>query len=123
MLNAESEAKRFFAEKVIQRAESEGVPLTEAERRMLLWSESDPEGERDPQLSDALAAQMSDEEYEAKIAGLLAREFAADVGRDSNAKDTWRQARAVLGQGDHYILVMIDRAVGRKLKPSWRFWR
>lgn len=46
------------------------------------------------------------------------------TGNDSNAATIadWKQARSVLGQGDHYLLVMIDRAVGRQLKPWWKFW-
>jgi hypothetical protein len=29
----------------------------------------------------------------------------------------------VLKQGDHYILIMIDRAVGTKLKRWWESWK
>jgi hypothetical protein len=29
----------------------------------------------------------------------------------------------VLKQGHHYILIMIDRAVGTKLKRWWEFWK
>ena len=33
-----------------------------------------------------------------------------------------QQARAVLRQGDHYIQIMLDDAVGSKLKKWWEFW-
>jgi hypothetical protein len=36
IMNTHSEAKRFFATKVIDRARTEGVPLSEAERRLLI---------------------------------------------------------------------------------------
>ena len=90
---------------------------------MLYWSESDPEFNADPKLVEQLAAEMSDEDYEAKIATLLRNAFAADSATDSRAREEWQQARSVLKQGDHYILVMIDRAVGTKLKRWWEFWR
>jgi hypothetical protein len=122
-MNTQSEAKRFFATKVIDRARTEGVALSEAERRMLYWSESDPEFKADPKLVEQLASEMSDEDYEAKIATLLQNSFAADSATDSRAREVWQQARSVLKQGDHYILIMIDRAVGTKLKRWWELWK
>lgn len=122
-MNTQSEAKRFFATKVFDRARTEGVVLSDAERRMLYWSESDPEFKTDPKLVEQLASEMSDETYEAKIAGLLRNAFAADNAIDSRAREVWQQARSVLKQGDHYILIMIDRAVGTRLKRWWEIWR
>jgi len=122
-MNTQSEAKRFFATKVIDRARTEGVALSDTERRMLYWSESDPEFKADPKLVEQLASEMSDEDYEAKIAALLQNAFAADSAIDSRAPEVWQQARSVLKKGDHYILIMIDRAVGAKLKRWWEFWK
>jgi hypothetical protein len=123
IVNAQTEAKCFFVEKVIQRATNEGVSLSAAERWMLRFSESDPEFDVDPSRVDELAAQMSDEEYEAKIAGLLERSLAADIAADAGARKVWQQAHSVLAQGDHYIQIMVDRAVGGSLKRWWEFWR
>jgi hypothetical protein len=122
VFGSQTEARRFFADKVIQRAEVEGIPLSDDERRMLFWSESAPESVADKDLAERLAAQISDADYEAKIVGLLRRSFSHDVQADTGAKDIWREAWSVLEQGDHYVLVMIDQAVGRKLKPWWKFW-
>src|SRR3954469_7438130 len=121
-MNTQPDAKRFFATKVIDRARTEGVALSDAERRMLYWSESDPEFKADPKLVEQLASEMSDDEYEAKIAALLQNAFAADSAIDSRAPEVWQQARSVLKQGDHYTLIMIDRAVGTKLKRWWEVW-
>lgn len=123
MVNTQAEAKRFFVEKVIERARNEGVSLSSAERWMLMFSESDPEFDVDPHRVDELESEMSDEEYEAKIAGLLKRSFAADVAADANAQAIWQHAHSVLEQGDHYIQIMIDRAVGGEAKRWWKFWR
>jgi hypothetical protein len=123
VIQSQADAKRFFADKVTQQAAAEAVALTQAERTMLLWSESDPEFTADPVLAEELAAQMSDEQYEAKISGLLARRFATDVAANSQAVDVWRQAKTVLDQGDHYISIILERAVGSRMKPWWQFWR
>lgn len=129
MVHTQSEAKRFFVEKVIQQARTERVPLSDAERHMLSWSESDPEFTTDPQvlmqLAEQLASEMSDEEYEEKVAGLLSRRFAEEAAAVPDATAAWQQALSVLNQGDHYISIMIGRAVGDrlKLKRWWEFWR
>jgi hypothetical protein len=123
MFNTQGDAKRFFVEKVVQRARHEGLSLSAAERWMLLFSESDPEFDVDPRRVDELASEMSDEEYEAKVEGLLQRSFAADLAADDGAHATWQRARLVLAEGDHYIQIMIDRAMGGTLKRWWEFWR
>ena len=123
MVNTQAEAKRFFVERVIERARSEGVSLSVAERWMLRFSESDPEFEVDVDLVNQLESEMSDEQYEAKIAGLLKRSFAADMAADAGARAIWQQADSVLAQGDHYIQLMVDEAVGGSLKRWWEFWR
>jgi hypothetical protein len=63
---------------------------------------------------------MSDDEYEEKIAGLVARSYAADIARDPTAKKRWADAFRVLSQGDHYILIAINRALGPKFRPWWK---
>jgi hypothetical protein len=77
----------------------------------------------DPELPQRLASEISDDEYEKKIAGLLARRFAADVASDPALEAQWQQGADVLRQGDHYMLVMLDAAIGRHLKRRWQFWR
>jgi len=120
MARSQKQAKQFFAGRVIRQAESEAIPLSEAERHMLLWSESDASFEPDLQLADALSSQMSDDEYESKISGLLRRAFRAEVAADPHTRKRWNDAFKVLERGDHYISVMIGQAVGRKLRPWWR---
>jgi hypothetical protein len=92
MARTQSEAKHFFVEKVVAQARAEQVALSNAERQMLSWSESDPDFVVDPNLPKQLASEMPDEDYEQKIAGLLARSFAADVRANREAKRQWRQA-------------------------------
>jgi hypothetical protein len=96
------------------------VSLTEAEREMLSWSESDPDIEIDPTLPVRFEAEVSDEDYEKKVVGLLARSFSNDIRVSPQAEDQWKHASRVLHQGDHYILVMLDEAVGHRWKKWWQ---
>lgn len=122
-MQTEREAKRFFVEKVLAHARAEGIRLSEAEKRTLSWSESDPDFTADPALVEQLGTEISDEAYQAKVVGLLRGAYRRDVASNPGARDRYRQAYAILGQGDHYILIMIDEALGRKLRPWWAFWR
>jgi hypothetical protein len=122
MFHTQSEARRFFVDRIIQQADTEQVELSDDERQMLLWSESAPDSVADPELVERLSAEVSDADYESKIAGLVQRSFAADVAVEQQAKERWRQAWSVLNQGDHYILIMINEAIGKHVKPWWQFW-
>jgi hypothetical protein len=116
-MKTQTEAKRFFIDKVLQQAARESMSLSENERAMLLWSEDDPDLDIDPDLPDKLDAEISQEDYEAKIAGLLKRAWGADTAAESRA--VWQAAYKLLNQGDHYIQVMIDMEIGRSL-GKWK---
>jgi hypothetical protein len=123
MVGTQTEAKRFFVAKVLAQAGLEGIALSDAEQKMLFWSESDPEWEVDYDLPERLAAEISDEDYEKKIAGLLSRAYRADIARSHETRDEWKQASDVLHQGDHYIMVMLDQDLAAlQTKPWWQFW-
>jgi hypothetical protein len=117
----QTQARQFFEDKIIEQAESEGVPLSADERLMLKWSESEPESIADPELAQRLAAEISDEDYEEVIAGFLSRRYATEISLDRSAKKAWADAFATLNRGDHYLLIMIKRALGRQLTPWWKF--
>lgn len=123
MFTSQGQAKRFFVDKIATQALTEGTPLSDAERQMLSFSESDPEFAGEPALVEKLQAEISDEEYEAKIAGLIERSWKRDVETDANAGKLYREAFTTLSQGDHYLLTMIDRSLRRHLRPWWAFWR
>ena len=118
----EAEARQFFVEKIVQQALREGVSLSDDERRMLLWSESAPDSVADSSLAERVAPEISDAAYESKIVGLLRSSFKRDSAVDPAAKEVWGTALSVLSRGDHYVLVMINEAIGRHLKPWWQFW-
>jgi len=123
MFRTQIEAKRFIVDRVVAQARVEGVTLSDAEQEMLSWSESDPEFVVDPELPERLAAEISDENYERKIVGLLSRCFKTDVERTPEAEAQWREAAGILRQGDHCILIMLDEAIGHHSRPWWQFWK
>ena len=122
MFATQAEAKQFFVERVLAQARAEQLRLSPAEQGMLSWSESDPSFTPDLALVEQLATEVSDEAYEGKIAGLLERSYRRDLTADSAARDRYREAYSVLTRGDHYLLVMIRRALGRYLRPWWAPW-
>ena len=119
MFATQTEAKRFFVERVLAQARAEQIRLSLAEQAMLSWSESDPAFTPDPRLVEELGAEISDKDYETKVAGLLERSYQRDLRSDSAATDTYREAYSVLTQGDHYLVVMVRRALGSRLRPWW----
>ena len=117
MFASQSQAKRFFVEKIVAQAAAEGSPLSDAERQMLNFSESDPEFVVDPALIERLEAEISNDAYEVKVAGLVQRSYERDVAYDPAARDTYREAHTALKHGDHYLLIMIDRALASQRHP------
>jgi len=123
VFTSQGQAKRFFVEKIVAQAAREGRPLSENERWMLSFSESDPEFVVDATRVRALEAEIPDAEYERKVAGLADRACTTDIASDPDALATYREAFRVLRQGDHYIIVMLEQGLSRRLRPWWAFWR
>jgi hypothetical protein len=118
VFKSQGEAKRFFVDRIVAQARAEGRPLSALEQWMLSFSESDPEFVVDPGRVTQLETEISDEDYEAKIAGLIRRRYERDADSDPGARATYRDAYAALGRGDHYLLVMIDQALGSSVNAG-----
>ena len=120
MTSTPDEARRFFVDKVVAQAAYEGVSLSGNERKMLDWSAVEPGCVADPQVAEGLAGEMSDEAYEAKVGRLLGAAYDRDIALDAGAKEQYRAAYSVLKRGDYYLLVMIEAALGRRLRKWWQ---
>ncbi len=121
IVETQTQAKQFFVEKVIAEAKRQGASLSEAEGKMLYWSESDPQFDAKPDLVAQLEREISDTEYEAKIGQLLDAAYQREVQTDPSIRNQYRRAYSLLKQADHYIIVMIDRGLARRLRPWWKF--
>src|SRR5213594_2150595 len=92
----QGDAKRFFVERVVAQAKQEDIPLSEAERQMLAWSESEITPETAKQRDARFEAQTTDSEFEAKVSNLIRRAYTEDVARDRSSKQSYRGAYHVL---------------------------
>jgi hypothetical protein len=66
--SSQMDAKKFLASKIVSEANLQGLPLSDGEQKLLLFSEQDPESPTD--IPDQLLESI-DHEYEKKITGLL----------------------------------------------------
>src|ERR1035438_9861229 len=99
-------AKDYLAKRIIDQAVQEGAPLTDAERKMLYFTE-------DGGLSPAMAAaserfdrDYDQDDYEEKIGGLV-EQFLARPDAAAQQED-WDNAAIKLCDGDNYLTVLIN---------------
>ena len=123
MFTSQWQAKRFLVEEIVAQAAKEGHPLSENERWMLSFSESDSTFVVDHDRVAELSAEIPDDEYEDKITGLIERACAEAAGSRPEAVALYKEAFTVLNQGDHYLSIMLARGLSRWLRPWWAFWR
>ena len=114
-------AKRYFIDAIISQAKQDGIPLSEAERYNLAWSESDPSFVQDADMNQKLEQETTMQEYEKKIEDIIKRAYKNVVASSPDGKQTFREAYSVLNKGDHYILVMLRAALGIRLNSWWPF--
>jgi len=113
---SQASAKQFFIARVVSQAEQEGVNLTKAEKYMLTWADGEPSFAMDYDLNVQFEEETSDEAFEEKIRTLIKHAYEKDISKDKDMKETYRTAYKALKQGDHYILIMINDAIGSKIR-------
>lgn len=105
------QAKDFLVAQAFEEAARDGVPLSDVEKRMLYFTESDATSCENPiELNDEFEAEYQTKEYEAKISRLLYRAHARLKKENIEQLRNWDRAIRILREGDHYILVMVDQA-------------
>ena len=101
-------AKEYLIGKLVAEAEREGKPLSEIERKMLYFSETDWTLPGIMEVNAEFERDYDNDEYERKICG-LAKAIEAKWKNDSvEERDMWRAAIEKLCEGDHYLLVLLD---------------
>ena len=115
--SSDLDAKQFFIEKISRQAEKSGISLSEAENYMLkragIERGSSIEGKK---LRNQFYSQTTHGEFEEKVASLIKKSYETEVNSDVGGKEIYRNAYKALKQGDHYIQMMIDESIGRKIK-------
>lgn len=101
------EAKESLIAQIVDEAEREGAPLTNIERRMLYFTETAWMPEDTWQANEIFVRDYDQDAYERRIAQLSTNL----KKRPEHDAQRWKQALRILGKEDHYLLILIDRAV------------
>ena len=113
------EAKQFLVQQTAEQAALENVQLTDLERRMMYFTESDSASCENPiELNQEFEARYDTGEYELKISRLLRQAYKRLKDEDAGNLRTWNQAIRTLRKGDHYILVLWDLKPTSDLSPE-----
>ena len=102
------DAKEFLVARIVAEAQREGVLLSEIERKMLYFSETDRTLPDIDKVSEAFASQYDHDEYEKKITGLTHHARTRARKEDKPEFEAWAEAIRLLSKEDHYLLVMIN---------------
>jgi hypothetical protein len=116
-------AKQFLLSKLDEQASHDRVSLDETERRMFLFSEL--AGGLDFEANEKFEKDYDSDEYESKVAKLLARSYERDKTTEGG-RASWKAALEALGKEDFYGLVMVDQAkiprVTEALRVNVNLW-
>ncbi len=120
--SAVAKAKEFLVDRIVDQARCENVSLTDAEIRMLGFSESTA-GAAPMDASGISESDFDEQAYETKIALLLNHVYDRDV--ESGLKADWDRHLDEIADEDLYLLVMLEKAGIMKtttsfLLPDWR---
>ena len=114
-------AKDFLADQAAQQAALDRTPLSDLERRMMYFTESDPASCNDPvSLNDEFEEKYDTLEYEAKMSRLLGRAYKRLKDENAGERLQWDEAISTLEQGDHYILVLLNDT--KLARQGLRLW-
>jgi hypothetical protein len=103
------QAKDFLVQETSEQAAWENMPLSDIEKKMMYFTESDAASCDNPaELNDDFEAQYETAEYEAKVSRLLHHAYNRLKAEDPERKRNWDQAIRTLRKGDHYFLVLWD---------------
>ena len=100
------EAKDYLAGRIAGEAEREQIPLSEIERKMLYFSETDWTLPGMLEINAEFEREYDDNEYERKIAGLI-RTIEERDADDEQEQGTWDAAVDKLSEGDNYVSIML----------------
>ena len=118
------EAKEFLISKVVGEANRRGRPLSELERKMLYFTETEPSLPDILDVEQEFQEKYDDNKYEAKISELMHAAYEREKAESPIKSQQWDDALRMLRGQDHYILVMADRIRSgtRSGILDWKLW-
>ncbi len=96
--------------RIVEEANREGAPLSEVERKMLYFSETDWTLPDIMQVNDEFDRNYDQNDYEKKITKLILKAAKHDRRKSRDEYDSWLKAIRILEREDHYMLVMVKQA-------------
>ena len=105
---SDREALDYLSGRIAAEAARENVSLSEVERKMLYFSETDWTLPDMADVNAEFGRDYDEDEYERKIAGLVRNIEAPDRNDDREEAVKWNAAVEKLCEGDRYLLVLID---------------
>jgi hypothetical protein len=107
------QAKDYLAGRIADEAAREGIPLSETERKILYFSETDWTLPDMAQVSAEFDQNYDQDEYEQKIGGLVRAITLRDRSQDQVATEAWDEAVVKLSEGDNYLSVLVGNTAAR----------
>jgi hypothetical protein len=104
------EAKEFLISRIVEEANRENAPLSEIERKMLYFSETDWTLPDIMQVNEEFDREYDQDDYEKRIKNLIIAAAKHDRKESSDQYDSWLEAIRILEKEDHYIVVMAQAA-------------
>lgn len=104
---SQKQAKEYLIGRIVAEAEHEGVVLSDIERKMLYFSETDWTLPGIMDVDAEFERDYDDVGYEEKLAGIVRTLLERATPEE---QQTWDDAVLKLCDGDHYLLVLIDAA-------------
>ncbi len=104
------DAKEFLVGQIVLQAQRDRVSLTEVERKMLYFSETDWTLSDIIEVNEQFDREYDQDEYEKKIASIIRNAIKQARNEGKETGDTWSDAIRFLRKEDHYLLVMMDEA-------------
>ena len=111
------QALDYLAGRIAAEAKRENIPLSDIERKMLYFSETGWTLPDMAKVSASFDQNYNQDEYERKIAGLIAGITADHHGHDEEEEEKWDAAVIKLSEGDHYIQVLLNVASPARTGP------
>jgi hypothetical protein len=102
------EAKDLLVQQTTEQAELEGIPLSDLEKRMMYFTETEECPEDPIELNEEFEAEYDTAKWEAKVSKLLHHAHNRIKKENPETAREWNEALRVLRKGDHYILVLWD---------------
>jgi hypothetical protein len=116
------EAKEFLISRIVEEAQRENVPLSEVERKILYFTESEWTIPDIMKVSEDFDREYDQAEYERKIAKLVTKADRRIRKSSGDDYDRWWAAIHFLQREDHYISVMIRLAGLRRRGDQLRLF-